>query len=101
MASQECMDAKCPIHGQLKVRGRSFVGTVKSAKMHNTVTVEFERPFLVRKYNRYERRFTRIKAHKPGCMSLSEGQKVEVWECRPLSKTKSFVVTKIMGEESK
>ncbi len=98
MAQQKCNDPKCPFHGHLKTHGRSFIGVVKSAKMKNTVTVEFERPYLIRKYNRYERRYTRLKAHNPECINAQEGQVVEVKECRPLSKTKAFVVTRVIGE---
>ncbi len=95
---QECNDPRCAIHGSLKTRGRTFVGVVKSAKMQKTVKVEIERPYLIRKYQRYEKRYTVLKAHNPECISAKEGDVVEVRECRPLSKTKSFVVTKIISK---
>jgi len=96
MAETNCKDPKCPIHGQLRTRGKSFTAVVKSAKMQKSVTIEFERPFLVKKYHRYEKRYTTIKAHNPDCINVKEGQEVEIMECRPLSKTITFVVTKIV-----
>ena len=89
---KKCKDNNCPFHGSLKTRGRGFVGTVKSDKMSRTITIEFERMFYLPKYERYERRRTRLKAHNPDCIDAKEGDKVKVKECRPLSKTKNFVV---------
>ena len=60
--------------------------------MRRTVTFELERKVLLRKYNRYEKRRTRIKAHNPDCIGAMPGDAVRIMECRPLSKTKKFVV---------
>lgn len=87
-----CEDEKCPWHGSISVRGRTFHGTVKNAKAHNTVMVEWGYHRLVPKYERHERRRTRVSAHNPECIKAREGDKVLVAECRPISKTKSFVV---------
>jgi len=96
MSKDTCSDPKCPVHGHLKTRGRVLSGVVKSAKMQGTVTVEIGRMHLLRKYQRYEKRYTTIKAHSPKCMNVKEGEIVEVQECRPLSKTKSFVVVRVL-----
>jgi small subunit ribosomal protein S17 len=88
----ECKDSRCPIHGELKVRGKKFEGTVLSSKMEKTVKVEWERTTKVKKFERYKRKRSRITAHKPECMKLLPGDRVIVSECRPLSKTKRFVV---------
>ena len=50
---KQCKDKKCPIHGNVKPRGKIFIGRVKSAKMQNTVIVEWERKFYLKKYERY------------------------------------------------
>lgn len=76
--------------------GRKFVGTVISDRMHKTVTVEWERTKYVKKYERYERRRSRVKAHNPENINARSGQKVVIMETRPLSKTKNFVVTEIL-----
>jgi small subunit ribosomal protein S17 len=47
---------------------------------------------LVKKYKRYERSKSKVHAFLPDCIEASEGQKVKIAECRPLSKTVSFVV---------
>ncbi len=97
----ECNDPKCPVHGHLKVRGRGFTGKVMSAKMQRSITLEIERKFLIKKYHRYEKRYTKITAHNPPCIDAKEGDIVEVKECRPLSKTKAFVVIKKFEEINK
>ena len=96
----ECNDPRCPIHGQLKTRGRTFQGKVTSANMQKSITIEIERSFLIKKYQRYEKRYTKIKAHNPECLNAKKGDLVEIEECRPLSKTIAFVVTKIIKNES-
>jgi ribosomal protein S17 len=53
----------------------------------------------VPKYERYERRKSRIVVHNPECIRAREGDVVVVAECRPLSKTKSFVVVAKTGEK--
>ncbi len=92
--SKSCDDQKCPEHGNLKLRGRTLKGVVISAKAHKTVTVEWSRLFYIRKYERYEKRKSVVKAYNPLCIDAKEGDKVIVKECRPLSKTKNFVVIK-------
>jgi len=97
-AKEECNDKKCPFHGNLKCRGRTFTGTVISAKMHKTVTVEWSWKHYIPKYERYENRRTRVKAHNPKCIDAKEGEIVKISECRPLSKTKNFVVIEKIGK---
>lgn len=100
MAENKCTDTNCPQHGTLKVHGRLFTATVVSAKAQRTAVVEFERKAHVPKYERYERRKTRIKAHNPDCLDAKEGDIVRIQECRPLSKTKNFVITQRVGKEA-
>jgi len=78
----------------LGTRGRTFTGTVTSNRMAKTVTVEWERRKYVPKYQRYEKRRTRVKAHDE--LGVKIGDKVEIVETRPISKTKNFLVTKIV-----
>jgi small subunit ribosomal protein S17 len=89
---KECKDTRCAWHGSLPVRGRVFKGTVKSAKSHNTVIVEWDYHRFIRKYERYQRQKSRVTAHNPPCIRAREGDSVVVAECRPVSKTKHFVV---------
>ena len=94
-----CEDDNCPFHGTLKCRGRIFTGTVVSSRMQKTVNVEWEWQNYLKKYERYEKRRSRVKAHNPSCINANEGDIVRIMECRPLSKTKNFVVVEILGRE--
>jgi small subunit ribosomal protein S17 len=89
---KDCGDARCPVHGSLKLRGKTITGKVKSAKMRRTVTIEVENRTYLKKYDRYEIRLKKLKAHNPDCIAAKEGDTVKITECRPLSKTKKFVV---------
>jgi small subunit ribosomal protein S17 len=92
-----CSDPMCPFHGKLPVRGKIIEGLVKSAKMEKTVIVKRNYIQYVPKYERYERRHSVIAAHKPECITVEKGDKVKIAECRPLSKTKHFVVIEKMS----
>ncbi len=94
----ECEDPCCPFHGKLPVRGRVFRGKVISDKAANTVTVQWEHLAKNPKYERYERRRTKVAAHNPSCISAATGDLVLISECRPISKTKKFVVVSILKE---
>ena len=99
LPTKKCKDEECPFHGRLKCRGKIFTGVVISTKMQKTATVEFERRAFLPKYERYEKRRTRIKAHNPECINARDGDIVKISECRPLSKTKNFVVIENLGKE--
>ncbi|MFH0832677.1 MAG: 30S ribosomal protein S17 [Candidatus Aenigmatarchaeota archaeon] len=91
-----CDSDKCPWHGHLKIRGRIFVGVAVSTRATNTAIVEWNYYKKVPKYERYERRKTRIAAHLPKCILVKIGDKIKVAECRSLSKMKKFVVVENM-----
>jgi small subunit ribosomal protein S17 len=88
----ECSDEKCPFHGTLPVRGNIIKGRVVSSRAQKTVVVERNYFHLLPKYQQYERRHSRISAYNPDCVAAKEGDFVTIAECRPLSKTKAFVV---------
>ncbi len=87
-----CNDKKCPWHGNLKIRGRTFRGLVVSTKPLLTAIVKWDYYNYVPKYERYERRKTRVAVHNPSCISAQVGDTVAIGECRPLSKSKNFVI---------
>ncbi|WP_406660843.1 30S ribosomal protein S17 [Methanolobus sp. ZRKC3] len=91
---KECDDINCPFHGELPIRGQVLVGTVVSDKMDKTVVIQRKHEILIKKYQRYEKRQSKIHAHNPSCISAKVGDVVTIAECRPLSKTKSYVVVK-------
>jgi small subunit ribosomal protein S17 len=87
-----CDDDRCPFHGHVKVRGKILTGKVVSVSDKQTVVLQREYLQKVAKYNRYERRRGKVHAHLPPCIDLREGDTASIAECRPLSKTISFVV---------
>lgn len=95
---RECSDDRCPFHGTLPVRGVVLEGTVASDRMAGTVVIQREYLRFISKFERYERRRTRMAAHNPPCIGARAGDRVVVAECRPLSKTKKFVVVRRFGE---
>ena len=89
-----CADGNCPFHGKLRLHGRRMAGTVLSARMRRTANIIIERMAVVKKYDRYERKRSKLKVHNPECISAKAGDKVDVIECRPLSRTKHFVIVR-------
>ena len=86
-----CNDDNCPFHGRLSVRGQIITGIVSSDKMNNSIIVKREYMHHIPKYERYEKRTSFYPAHCSPCMEISIGDKVRIAECRPISKTISFV----------
>jgi len=93
----ECTDILCPFHGTLGIRGKLVQGKVVSAKAPKMVVVQQEYPRIVTKYKRYARSKSKIHAHRPTCIDVKEGDIVLTAECRPLSKSVSFVVVEVMS----
>ncbi|MBN2202597.1 MAG: 30S ribosomal protein S17 [Candidatus Aenigmarchaeota archaeon] len=91
-----CEDLKCPWHGTLPVRKLVLKGVVESAKASKTVIVRWDYHNYMTKYERYERRNGRVAAYCPLCISAKKGDTVRIAECRPLSKTKKFVVIEVV-----
>jgi len=89
-----CDDEHCPFHKHNRLRGRIFKGLVKKTKSAKTATVEWTRLLYIKKYERYEKRKTRLQVHNPPCISALEGDNVTIMECKPISKTKKFVIIK-------
>lgn len=98
--AKECEDRHCPFHGTLPVHGQTFEGTVVSSRMQRTVVVEREYLRYIRKFERYEKRTKRFMVHGPPCLELKVGDRVVLMECRPISKTVSFVAIQKKGVAS-
>ncbi len=95
----KCEDNFCPFHGRTKLHGRSLIGEVLSTKSHKTAKVVRERQYFLKKYERYEKRQTKIKVHNPPCINAKSGDLVRVVESRPLSKTKNFVIVEVLEKK--
>lgn len=86
----------------LSTRGGILTGRVVSDKMKMTVIIERDITKYYSKYKKYARTRSRIVAHNPESVNAKVGDIVEVAETRKISKTKAWVVTKIIkkGEAS-
>jgi len=96
LPGQECQDYHCPFHGSLKVRGRVFNADVTKTDINKSATIEFLNYYYIPKYERYEKRTTRLKVHNPPCINAKIGDYVKIIESRPISKTKSFVIVEVL-----
>ncbi|HZP93161.1 MAG TPA: 30S ribosomal protein S17 [Burkholderiales bacterium] len=74
---------------------RRLTGRVVSDKMDKTVTVLVERMVQHPLYGKYVRRSKKYHAHDEA-NECHEGDTVVIEETRPLSKTKSWCVTKLV-----
>ncbi len=74
---------------------RTVTGCVVSNKMDKTITVKIERKVPHPLYKKYVRRSTKIHAHDEN-NECSIGDVVMVVECRPLSKSKSWRLLKVV-----
>jgi small subunit ribosomal protein S17 len=95
--SKTCNDANCPFHGQLSVRGITLDCVVVSDKMEKGAVVSRTRLRYVQKFERYEKITSKYSVHNPPCIAAKNGDKVRIMECRPISKTKSFVIIEKKG----
>ncbi len=75
---------------------RVRVGVVSSAGRDKTIRVDCM--FMIRhpKYNKYLRRRTRLTAHDAN-NEAKLGDRVEIMECRPVSKTKHWCLRKVLS----
>ena len=97
----KCTDGNCPFHSSLNVKNETFKGTVIKRDSSHTATIEWFRPRLVPKYERYEIRRSRLRVHNPVCVDAQVGDSVFVARTRPLSKTKNAVILSTVASESK
>lgn len=76
---------------------RTLIGKVVSDKMDKTVTVLIERRVKHPLYGKIIMRSNKYHAHDASNQA-KEGDMVEIQEGRPISKTKSWTVTRIVQE---
>jgi small subunit ribosomal protein S17 len=68
---------------------QTFVGTVVSDKMKDTIVVTVDRYIKHAKYQKFMNRRAKFMVHDPG-NTKKIGEKVTIVACRPLSKRKAF-----------
>lgn len=74
---------------------RTKTGRVVSSKMDKSITVLVERQVAHPKYGKFLKRTTKLHAHDEN-NECGEGDVVVIEECRPLSKTKSWRLVKVV-----
>jgi small subunit ribosomal protein S17 len=78
---------------------RRYIGVVTSDKMDKTITVSVDRLVMHPKFKKYVRSSTTIKAHDAE-EAAKVGDRVEVMESRPLSKSKRFRLVRVVARSS-
>ncbi len=79
--------------------GRHVIGRVVSDKMHKTIVVQIERKVKHPLYGKYMKRFSKMYAHDDE-NTCRMGDRVEIKQSRPFSKTKHWVlVRKVLEAE--
>jgi len=76
-------------------KARSVSGRVISNKMDKSITVEVERRVRHPLYGKFISRRTRLHAHDAD-NECGQGDLVQIEECRPISKTKSWRLVKVL-----
>ena len=79
------------MNDQVKV----LTGEVVSAKRDKTITVKVERKAMHPKYKKYITRSTKLHAHDE-LNACAEGDVVSIRECRPISKTKTWLLFEVL-----
>ena len=77
-------------------RSRSVQGSVESVKRDKTITVLVGRQLQHPLYKKYIRRSTRLHAHDAE-NECQKGDVVIIEECRPMSKSKSWRLVKVVS----
>ena len=75
----------------ISARGKLFAGKVASLRARNTAVVSIGYIRKVPKYERTEKRRSKIHVHVPEGAEVREGDFIRFSECRKISKTKSHV----------
>ena len=78
---------------------RTMTGRVVSNKMDKTATVRIERKVKHPIYGKYIRRSTKLHVHDEQ-NACREGDTVTIEQCRPLSKTKTWRLVKVLERAS-
>jgi small subunit ribosomal protein S17 len=90
-APAEATPAEAGVQGKL----RTMTGKVVSAAMDKTAAVAVERLIMHPMYGKYIRRTTKLLAHDEQ-NDCRVGDTVEIAECRPISRRKSWRVVNVV-----
>ena len=85
-------DKHCPFHGNMSLRGRMLTDLFYTPLRPMKAVVEWTWKRKIPKYERYEKRRTKVIVHNPACINALVGDTVKIMETRKISKTKNFVI---------
>ena len=88
---------KAPVKAEAKKIVRTVTGKVVSNKMDKTITVLVERKVKHPLYGKYINQSNKFHAHDEK-NEINEGDVVQITEHKPISKSKSWVVTKVVSK---
>ena len=91
-----CEDKQCPFHGIQRVRGRLMQAEIIKKNVSKTATVSFHHFHYISKYERYEKKQSKLSVHNPPCIDADVGNIVMIGETKPISKTKHFVILEVI-----
>lgn len=94
-ASDVSSDGEDAVSEEAVKRVRTEIGKVASNKMQQTATVSVERRIQHPIYGKYMRRSKKYHVHDEK-NELNIGDIVQIRECRPISKTKSWTLDKVL-----
>ena len=86
-----------PVKAVAKKIERTVTGKVTSNKMDKTITVLVERKVKHPLYGKYINQSNKFHAHDEK-NEVNEGDVVQITEHKPISKSKSWVVTKVVSK---
>jgi len=86
---------KAPVMTEAKKIVRTVTGKVVSNKMDKTITVLVERKVKHPLYGKYINKSNKFHAHDEK-NEINEGDVVQITEHKPISKSKSWIVTKVV-----
>ncbi|MDJ0880835.1 MAG: 30S ribosomal protein S17 [Gammaproteobacteria bacterium] len=78
---------------------RTQIGSVISDRMDKTATVLIERKVKHPLYGKFMKKSTKLHVHDEN-NECSMGDTVQITECRPMSKTKSWTLVKVLEKAS-
>ena len=78
---------------------KNVVGTVVGTKMDKTAVVQIERLTVHPQYRKRIRKTSKFKVHDADNRA-QVGDKVEIAECRPISRTKAWRLVRVLEEKA-
>mmetsp|Transcript_3604 Transcript_3604/g.7302 ORF Transcript_3604/g.7302 Transcript_3604/m.7302 type:complete len:119 (+) Transcript_3604:105-461(+) len=90
------IDKKCPFLGKISLRGKLYIGTIKSINMKASCIVRIDSLVYLKKYKRFMRSHKNIPTHVSLSLKCKKGDTVLIAQNRSISKTIRFNIIKVI-----